>query len=133
GAGGAGRGDEGDVDAGVAGQDGGSEGRGAGPGAVRALGCRRGAGDGGHRRGDGRARAGAGAAREVWGRCAERGEAKRRGVYGPGARPHPQRGGIVEKHMVLVGLSGSGETIIGWLVAVRVREWVVDIVIILER
>src|SRR5439155_1514009 len=57
---GAARGHEADLDADVAAQDGGSEDRGAGPGAVRALGCHRGAGDGGHRRGDGRARARAG-------------------------------------------------------------------------
>src|SRR5437660_856469 len=130
---GAARGDEADLDADVAAQDGGSEDRGARPGAVRALGCHRGAGDGGHRRGDGRARAGAGAAREVWWRCAERGEAKRRGVYGPGARPHPQRGGIVKKHIVLVGLAGSGKTTIGRLVAEQLRAGFVDIDLILAR
>src|SRR5256886_2321985 len=105
----------------------------ASPGAVGAVGCDGGACHGGHRRGDDGPGARAGAAREVRRRRAERDQAEFRGVPGTGAGPHAEGRGVVKRHIVLIGLPGSGKTTVGRLVAERLGAGFVDVDAIIER
>src|SRR5439155_23731928 len=67
------------------------------------------------------------------GRCPEGDQAEFRGVSRPGARAHAQRRGIVRRHIVLIGLPGSGKTTVGRLVAERLGTGFVDVDAIIER
>src|SRR5439155_414958 len=102
-------------------------------GAVGAVRRDGGARHGGHRRSDDGAGAGAGAARKVRRRRAERDQAELRGVSRAGARAHAEGRGVVKRHIVLIGLPGSGKSAVGRLVAEQLRAGFVDIDAIVER
>src|SRR3989442_73338 len=132
---GAAGGDEADLDPDDPAQDGGSRHRGRRAGPVGALRCDGCAGDGGHCRGDGGAGAGAGDGGEVRRRRAERTEAQRGGLPRAGARAVAQegRGRLMKRHVVLIGLPGSGKTTVGRLVSEQLHCGFVDIDAMIAR
>ena len=113
---------EADLDADVAAADGGSRLRRAGERAERALGRDRGAGDGRHRRGSRGDRARRRHAREVRRRQPRRDEAQRGGIRRRAwraldrAQVRRRRDRMSRRHILLVGLPGSGKTTVGRLV-----------------
>src|SRR5207244_6787112 len=62
-----------------------------------------------------------------------RDQAAVRGVPPTGARAHPQGGGLVKRHIVLIGLPGSGKSAVGRLAAEQLHAGFVDIDAIVER